>query len=436
MAVSSFSRAERRDVSNQSLIEAVEAWTPLDRIGDHYAEGACPLPGCEGPEKSFKLVRNAFGAESFRCYSCGRRGDLDDFIEWMEGDPYPLAGRFALAQAIKQGIEPPEELEKSILLKGKVHFLFGEADTGKSWAALWLIKRAIDRGEGVVYFDTENGQRIIAERLGLLGVDAGRVDELLRYYPFPDLSGDPDVVAAYQDLLDEFQPDLVVFDSLANFLGSSGLEESSNDDLIKWAANYTRPARAKGITVVVLDHTGHDGDHERGASRKRDEADVRWLVKCPKPFDRDTVGQLTLRRMKDREAWLPERIRFSVGGSEGRFIFRASDGTIEEPDPVDGLTASARKVLDALCEQFGAKGATASEWRRAAEKPPYKISTPSFWRALKAIKGASLVTLDDSSGDSRYFPKDSPDGGGGGDSEKSRSSSEDSPNYHPLSEDD
>ena len=39
-----------------------------------------------------------------------------------------------------------------------------------------------------------------------------------------------------------------------------------------------------------------EGDHARGASRKRDEADVMWALRCPIPFDRDTVGRLVLGR--------------------------------------------------------------------------------------------------------------------------------------------
>jgi len=316
-----------------------------------------------------------------------------------------LGERVLLAEAIKMGVDPPDELEPDVLIRGAVHWVYAPAASGKTWLALWLIKRCLDRGQRVVYFDSENGRRITAERLALLGVDAARVDELLQYRPFPTL--DTQSAETYAELLDSFEPELVVFDSLANFLGSAGLEESVNDDLIRWAAMFTRPARARGVTTVVLDHTGHDGDHARGASRKRDEADVMWKVGVPVPFDRDSVGRIVLRRDKDREAWLPERVGFSVGGSPEGFLFRHSEGTVEEPDPQTGLTKRDRSVLGVLRDAFGPEGATAAEWQRACLKPPLRVSSASFYRSLRALKSLSAVIAADSGRDSNYRSADS-----------------------------
>jgi RecA/RadA recombinase len=98
-----------------------------------------------------------------------------------------LGERVLLAEAIEMGVDPPDELEPDVLIRGAVHWVYAPAASGKTWLALWLIKRCLDRGQRVVYFDSENGRRITAERLALLGVDAARVDELLQYRPFPTL---------------------------------------------------------------------------------------------------------------------------------------------------------------------------------------------------------------------------------------------------------
>ena len=160
------------------------------------------------------------------------------------------------------------------------------------------------------------------------------------------------------------------------------------------------PAREREITALVLDHVPHDGDHAQGASRKRDEADVMWALRCPVPFDRDTVGRLTLRRDKDREAWLPERVGFSVGGARSGFVFRRSDGTIEEPNPEDGLTGCERRTFDALRYDFGARERLPPS---GSGQPGNRgISEPSFWRAKRAItppKKEGLVIAGD---DSRF----------------------------------
>jgi AAA domain len=326
----------------------------------------------------------------------------EKFEQAITGGRGPLmAGRVLLREGMERGVEPPEELEPGVFLRGRVHWIYAPAGVGKSWLALWAIKRCLDRRQPVAYFDAENGHRIVSERMATLGVDPERVDDLLHYFPFPHLSTEAHIAADYQVLLDEGKPALVVFDSLVNFLSSAGLEENSNDDLVKWATAFTRPARERDIAVVVLDHVPHEGDHARGASRKRDEADVMWALRCPIPFDRDTVGRLVLRRDKDREAWLPDKVGFSVGGTGSDFIFRRSAGTIEERDPEDGLTDTERKTLDAIREDFGDRGATAKEWRRAALKRG--VSDSSFWRAKRTVtppKKEGLVTVEN---DGRFF---------------------------------
>ena len=181
------------------------------------------------------------------------------------------SGRYKLAEGIEKGIDPPEELEQGVILAGRVRWIYAPAGKGKTWLWLWLVKRCIERGERALIFDSENGMRLVTERLQALGVGPERVDELLHYYPFPHLSTDDRDAEDYARLLDEIEPALVIFDSLVNFLGDSALAENSNDDLVAWATCYTRPARERGIAVVVLDHVPHEGDHARGASRKRDE---------------------------------------------------------------------------------------------------------------------------------------------------------------------
>lgn len=118
----------------------------------------------------------------------------------------------------------------------------------------------------MVYFDSENGTRIIVERLVDLGVAPALLDNLF-YYAFPSLTLEAEAAERFAEFLEEVQPDLVAFDATVNFLGQCGLEENSNDDFVKWCARYTRPARERDIAVLLLDHTPHDGSHARGASR-------------------------------------------------------------------------------------------------------------------------------------------------------------------------
>lgn len=297
-----------------------------------------------------------------------------------------LAGRYDLGDAIEQGIEPPEELEPSLLLAGKVHSIYAGAGKGKSWLALWLVKQALDRGESVLLLDSENGPRIMAERLQQLGTDPQKTRELLHYLPFPTLSI-PDAVA-YEEALDKLQPSLVIFDSFVNFLASAGCEENSNDDVARWAVSFTHPARKRGAAVVLLDHVPHEGNHARGATRKKDEVDVQWKLHLTQPFSRSSVGEIVLHCEKDREGWLPASVKFSVGGGSDGLVFTRSSGTVEVPDPSDSLTPSAQKALTIISERE-----EGPRWKDLRDE--FGGSTGSLSNALNELKRLNIICQDE-----------------------------------------
>jgi hypothetical protein len=287
------------------------------------------------------------------------------------------------------------------LLKGKVHHLFGAAGLGKTMIAVWLAKQSIERGETVVYCDDENGKRTFSERLQLMGVDPATVDDHLWYLPFPGLTMGAEMQGYYQGMLDEVRPDLIIFDSWISFLAGSDMDENANSDVQRWCTAYTQPARARGVTTLILDHVPHDGTRSRGASRKRDEADVQWQIVKASHFDRDTVGEVSLTCQKDREAWLERKVTFSIGGTgDNKLMVKRAAGTVEEPSPTTGLTPSAHQLLDTLRDQFPEKGANPSEWAKAAG-----VSRQSVYRFKGDLIGRGLVREERK----RYFPTPQPD---------------------------
>jgi hypothetical protein len=341
-----------------------------------------------------------------------------------------LTERVDLREAIEHGVEAPPELEPGIVLAGLTHMIYGPSSSGKTWILLYLIVRLLEADRRVVYFDSENGKRIIAERLSELGVDPAKLENLY-YFPFPSLHADEKGRERYVDLLGEVEPDLVAFDATVNFLASCGLEENSNDDFVKWSTHYTRPARERNIAVLLLDHTPHEGGHARGASRKRDEVDVMWAAKCPVPFDRETTETVILRREKDREGWLPKSVVFNIGGTDehGHIVCARTERPVIEVEDDRGLTASARRVLDVLHEEFGANGAKYGKWLGAAEGRG--IPKPTFDRARRALvsRHGLVRQVNDT-----YFPVSFPDGGGDGDTRENGSRKPDSGWYHEVSD--
>lgn len=341
------------------------------------------------------------------------RTDLEGAPRWRPPKPPNklMQSRVLLGDGILNGIDPPDELEAGVLLKGKVHSLYAPPGAGKTMLMLWLVKRCVERGEKVLLMDSENGHRIIAERLEDMGVDPTRVDEHLVYLSSPGLAipDQPDYLA----LLDEVEPELIVFDSLISFLASAGCEENSATDIASWAGAFCHPARDRGTAVLLLDHVPHDGAHARGSTRKKDEVDVQWSLRCTQPFDRDSVGEIVIFREKDREAWLPPSVKFSVGGAEAGFLFERSEGTVQEA-PGDKLTASAERMLQILqsgwsegltyselLRQMG--GSKASLSRATKELKFHGMMEPGGTKyRIRSVEPESLIDIGDEQGSMRF----------------------------------
>jgi Bifunctional DNA primase/polymerase, N-terminal/AAA domain len=311
-----------------------------------------------------------------------------------------LADRLDLTRRIKEGVPPPDYHEPGILLRGMTHLFFAAAGQGKTLLALWLAKQAINRGETVLFLDAENGWKIVAERLQAMDVDVDALAERFCYLPYPTLALDTDSVSAYREALDIAEPDLIVFDSWLNFLSQCGLDENSPVDIERWGQAFLKPARQRGLTTAVLDHVPHDADRPRGSGRKIDLSDVIWKVRQSTEFDRDTLGQITLYRRKDRECVMPSSVLCAVGGDgTGQIIFRPDTRVVEDEHPEDGLKPSQRKALEILRGHFGEGGAAFNEWLKAYKKET-SYSKASFTRAVPELLHKKLVYKADND---RYY---------------------------------
>lgn len=340
-----------------------------DRDGRAHAE--LVARSLDGKAKSVKVLELPGVSEG---------GDVSDFLdaggtaedleqlaqeapEWEGVARLSPFTRADLTQALRDGVEPPESLVPGILLKGRVHSIYSAGGTGKTFKMLYLVKRVIEQGLSVLIFDMENGLRIITERLEVLGVTPDQ-SKLIHYYPFPRMPLEENVIKAFEELLDEVEPALVVFDSWVNCLAACGLDENSSIDIATWADAYSQKARNRDIASLILDHVPKEGNTARGSGRKLDYVDVQWELRNPQPFNRQTVGRIDLHLKKDREGWLPSLHTYSVGGGDEGFIFRASQGLLLQVNE-EGLLPTDKTVKDAL-GSFGNSGAKDKDWKEAA----------------------------------------------------------------------
>lgn len=320
---------------------------------------------------------------------------------WSRSPAIP--GRMLLGHAIELGVEPPEELLPDMLLAAKAHNFYAPGGVGKTWLLVWIATELVRRGKRVVVFDVENGLRTYAERFEEMGADPKMLDDLLHYYPFPVFDKD-----SYVKMLDEDQPDIVMFDSWIGFLAADGRDENVSNDISAWAEAYSKPALRRGCAVAVLDHVPHEHERERGSSRKRDEMDVVWKLTKIGDFDRDRTATLSMTRQKDREGWLPEKLTFEIGGdpTTGEFVMRRDDSLARKTE-VTHLNTKERRALNAL-KTFGAEGAKTSEWLIAVNESGEEISKPTLHRIRRDLVRKGKVTEDGS----RYTAIDTQDVGG------------------------
>ncbi len=102
-----------------------------------------------------------------------------------------LEGRERLARIARGDIARTPQLMPSVLYKGLIHLIAAEPGAGKTLLALMFATEAMRLGGSVLYLDTENGPRLIAERLRDLGANLDTLDERFHYF-FTDLSLRPE----------------------------------------------------------------------------------------------------------------------------------------------------------------------------------------------------------------------------------------------------
>ena len=264
------------------------------------------------------------------------------------GEVIPTFSRTLLDSFIRDGVPEPDWLIEGALVRGRIHLLYGEPESGKTIISLAWMANVISQGLPVVYVDEETGTVEIAKLLSAMGVE--NVDHLLHYFPFPGVEmSDVAELVAYCDAL---KPALVVFDSLTDMLSAAGLDENSGIEVTDWfRAVAQHLARSPYLPVVsMVDHIPKDAASQKYsvASRaKKSKSDVLWYVEKEEDFDQTKTSLVTLHRHKNRPGCLPKTLVYVVGGENGRLVCRRFDA-LEEGNTASVLKPTQRQVLETL----------------------------------------------------------------------------------------
>jgi len=224
------------------------------------------------------------------------------------------SGLLDLSKLLTEGAPDPEWLVEPLIPAKRTTLVTAGAKTGKSL----LICEAVfavslgrpflgeqpSRPVRVLYLDYEMTDSDLVERLESMGYgpdDGAALAESLAYYQNP-LLRPLDTAEGAADLLglvELHRPDLLVIDTWSRVISGNENDSDPYRDFYRLAMI---PLKARGIAVVLADHTGHENkQRSRGSSAKLDMVDLAWTLK-------KTEEGIDLKRQAQRISWAPDRI--------------------------------------------------------------------------------------------------------------------------------
>lgn len=212
--------------------------------------------------------------------------------------------------------------DEALFYPGKVHSIYGESESGKSWIAQIAAAELLKMCQKVIYIDFESDALDIVNRLSILGVSHA---EILQFFSYirPDTSYNPSD-PNWQKIL-EGGTRLVIIDGVTEALNLWGKETKDNDGITQWMRIFPRViASRSGACVVTIDHVTKDretrGRFAIGGQAKLATIDgAAYLVEPLEALAPGRIGSLTVRVTKDR----PGFVRRIAG------LYRKSDRTQE-----------------------------------------------------------------------------------------------------------
>lgn len=283
---------------------------------------------------------------------------------------------------------------KSLIYAGKVHSIYGESESGKSWVAQIATAEMLRSDKKVIYIDFESDPQDIVKRLKALGVSRAN---LLQYFTYirPETArsaSDP----YWEAILAPDCAQLVIIDGVTESLTMWGGETVDNDSITKWMRQFPRTvAHRSGAAVVLIDHITKNsetrGRFAIGGQAKLATIDgAAYIVEPIEVLSPGRVGSLTIRVTKDRIG----DVRASAG------MWRKSDRTQEAAVlTIDSTQAQMQYVIGAPTSEDELNERT--EFKKLSEMAEFIHTNPGCSRRElndgvrgdKGLIGERLETL-------------------------------------------
>lgn len=378
---------EASHISVQRVVKAIEAMAGVAADLDH-------LPKMELLHTLDSLIakfpadeRGPFESPLLSILKTG--ADLEKFLQSI---PAPATGPKFKPMSMAELLARPQKvwLIDSVVGAGDLVMLYGASGCGKTHVIIDLIFSAcmgspfarrfsVVRRLNVAYAAGE-GLSGLAQRFAAVMDHYSYHDPLFDYSNFTFFETVPQLYAGedaiYSERITDFiaewkdrqakgeaQPlDILVIDTLHT--ATAGADENSAKDMGIVLNLAKRATKELGCAVVLVHHTGKNGESERGSSALRGAMDT--MIHIAKLSDNGTKAKMTCAKSKDSEAWQSQTFDLTTHLDSVRVWWdEPSDGSEaagKQQQDIDAIIAllsekpGRRYTANAIAEAIGMKG--------------------------------------------------------------------------------
>jgi len=315
-----------------------------------------------------------------------------DTDKFMSAIPAPAAGPKFRPMTMAELLARPQKqwLIDSVVGAGDLAMIYGASGCGKTHGVIDLIFSActgtlfarrfpVARRLNVAYAAGE-GLSGLAQRFAAVMDFYSQYDPFVQYDNFTFFETVPQLYAGenaiYSERITDFIAewkerqakgeaqalDILVIDTLHT--ATAGADENSAKDMGIVLNLAKRATKELGCAVILVHHTGKNGESERGSSALRGAMDT--MVSIAKLSDGGTKARMTCAKSKDSEAWQSQTFDLTSHLDSVRVWWdeptESSEATGKQHEDISAIIAllsekpGRRYTANAIAEAIGMKG--------------------------------------------------------------------------------
>jgi hypothetical protein len=249
----------------------------------------------------------------------------------------------SLLEAKHAGPPPPPDVFQRedgpmMLYTGKLNYMYGPPESGKSWGAQLATTQEASRGHKVLYLDFENDVRSFVERIVSLDLDERHYSNIVYVAPdrpinLVDMNVDVGMKSRRERFVSLLKHgySLVVVDGVSNAMNLLGKDPLGHNDTVQFEVEFLRVLiQMTGAALVCIDHAPKNTEKPSpfGAQHKLAQVTgATYHFKIVKPFGRGMEGRAKITVQKDKPGYL--RQNGLTDGYFGDLVLASKGGKLE-----------------------------------------------------------------------------------------------------------